>query len=173
MKASKLAALALAAMLFPALAFAQQDASATKPTQQSINIEQFDQEMAKAQENLKNMQEQMSLIQKTTDPAQRQKLMQQHEAMMQHGMQMMSGMWGDGMMGCCGGSKMGRHMMGGDHMMGNGHMMGWGQMGSHYSQMTPEQMKQHQYMMDRYMGMQQMMMDQMMQHQQHMGTPIH
>jgi hypothetical protein len=59
----------------------------------------------------------------------------------------------------------------GGHMRGNGHKMGWGQMGSHYSQMTPERMKQHQYMMDRYMGMQQMMMDQMMQHQQNMGTP--
>lgn len=165
MKASKLAVLALAAVLFPALAFAQQDANAAKPTQQPMSIEQFDQEMAKAQENLKNMQEQMSLIQKTTDPTQRQKLMQEHRAMMQHGMQMMNGMWGNGMMGCCGGGKMSGHMMGG------GHMMGWGQMGSHYSQMTPEQMKQHQYMMDRYMGMQQMMMDQMMQHQQHMGTP--
>ncbi|ERV81448.1 hypothetical protein Q058_00520 [Pseudomonas aeruginosa BL04] len=82
MKASKLAALALAAVLFPALAFAQQDANAAKPTQQSMSIEQFDQEMAKAQENLKNMQEQMSLIQKAADPAQRQKLMQQHQVMM-------------------------------------------------------------------------------------------
>lgn len=112
MKASKLAALALAAVLFPALAFAQQDANAAKPTQQSMSIEQFDQEMAKAQENLKNMQEQMSLIQKAADPAQRQKLMQQHQVMMQHGMQMMNGMWGDGMMDCCGGGKMGGQMMG-------------------------------------------------------------
>lgn len=112
--------------------------------------------MAKAQENLKKMQEQMSLIQKTTDPAQRQKLMQEHQAMMQQGMQGMNGM-----MGCCGGG----------HMKGNGPMMGWKQMGNHYSRMTPEQMKQHQYMMDRYMGMQQMMMEQMMQHQQNMGTP--
>ncbi|WP_342243801.1 hypothetical protein [Pseudomonas sp. OTU5201] len=165
MKASIFAVLTLAVVLFPALTFAQQDANPAKPMQQSMSIEQFDQEMAKAQENLKNMQEQMSLIQKTTDPAQRQKLMQQHQAMMQHGMQMMNGMWGDGMMGCCGAGKMGGHMKAG------GHMMGWGQMGSHYSKMTPEQMRQHQYMMDRYMGMQQMMMDQMMQHQQHMGTP--
>ncbi|MDT4890861.1 hypothetical protein FQZ97_1278200 [compost metagenome] len=67
----------------------------------------------------------------------------------------MNGLWGGRMMGCCVGG-----------------MMGWGKMGSHYSQMTPEQMKQHQYMMDRYMGMQQMMMDQMMQHQQHMGTQL-
>ncbi|MGA4602382.1 hypothetical protein ACPA1U_16775, partial [Ectopseudomonas hydrolytica] len=31
----------------------------------------------------------------------------QHQVMMQHGMQMMNGMWGDGMMDCCGGGKMG------------------------------------------------------------------
>ncbi|MEW5664945.1 hypothetical protein AB1288_01245 [Pseudomonas putida] len=159
MTASKLVALALAGVLFPALTLAQQASSAAEPTQQSMNIEQFDQEMAKAQENLKKMQDQMSLIHKTTDPVQRQKLMQDHQAMMQQGMLTMKGM-----MGCCGG------MMGG-RMMGSGHMMGWGQMGSHYAGMTPEQMKQHQYMMDRYMGMQQMMMDQMMQHQQQMGTP--
>lgn len=149
---------------FPAFAFTQQDANAATPAQQPMSIEQFDQEMAKAQENLKKMQAQMRQIQKSTDPAQRQKLMQEHQAMMQQGIQIMNGMWGSGMMGCCGGSMMG------DHMMGNGRTMSWGQMGRHYSQMTPEQMKQHQYKMDRYMGMQQMMMDQTMQYQQHMGT---
>lgn len=41
--------------------------------------------------------------------------------------------------------------------MRGGQMMGLDQMGGHYSQMTPEKMQQHQYMMDRYMGMQQMM----------------
>jgi hypothetical protein len=159
MNASRFAALALTAVLFPTLTFAQQDVDAAKPTPQSMSVEQFDHDMAKAQENLKKMQEQMSLIQKTTDPAQRHKLMQEHQAMMQQGMQGMTGM-----MGCCGGG-----MMGG-HMKGNGPMMGWKQMSSHYSRMTPEQMKQHQYMMERYMGMQQMMMEQMMQHQQNMGT---
>ena len=157
MNASRFAALALTAVLFPTLTFAQQDTDAAKPTPQSMSIEQFDQDMAKTQENLKKMHEQMSLIQKTTDPAQRQKLMQEHQATMQQGMQMMNGMMGGGMMS--------------GHMKGHGPMMGWKQMGNHYSQMTPEQMKQHQYMMDNYMGMQQMMMEQMMQHQQHMGTP--
>jgi hypothetical protein len=114
MNASRFAALALTAVLFPTLTFAQQDVDATKPAPQSMSVEQFDQDMAKAQENLKKMQEQMSLIQKTTDPAQRQKLMQEHQAMMQQGMQGMNGM-----MGCCGGG-----MMGG-HMKGNGPMMGW------------------------------------------------
>jgi hypothetical protein len=53
------------------------------------------------------------------------------------------------------------------HMMGD-HMMGWRDMGGYYSKLTPEQMKQRQYMMDRYMGMQQRMMDHMMEHQHYM-----
>ena len=58
-------------------------------------------------------------------------------------------------MGCCG---TGGHAAGG-HMMGP--MMMWGD----YRNLTPDQLKQRQYMMDRWMPMQQMMMDQMMQHQ--------
>ena len=72
---------------------------------------------------------------------------------MQGNMNMMQGMWNSGMMGCCGGSY---------GMMG-GHMKGWNGMGQYYSKLTPEQLKQHQYMMDQYMGMQQNMMNQMMQ----------
>lgn len=159
MNASRFATLVLMAVLIPTLTFAQQDTVPAKAPQPSISIEQFDQDLAKAQENLKKMQEQMSLIQNTADPAQRQKLMQDHQATMQQGLQMMNGI-----MGCCGGGMMGRHMN------GNGPMMGWKQAGSHYSRMTSEQMKQHQYMMERYMGMQQMMMDQMMQHMRHMGA---
>ena len=53
----------------------------------------------------------------------------------------------------------------GGHMMGP--TMGWNGMGSYYSKLTPEQLKQRQYMMDQYMGMQQNMMNQMMQ-QNHM-----
>jgi len=48
----------------------------------------------------------------------------------------------------------------GDHMMG-GPMMKW----DSYQKLTPEQLKQRQYMMDRMVPMQQMMMDHMMQHQ--------
>src|SRR3546814_10710348 len=73
--------------------------------------------MAKAQENLKRMQEQMSQIQKASDPAQRQKLMQEHQTMMQQGMHTMNGMRGGGMMGCCGGGMPGGHMMGDGQMM--------------------------------------------------------
>ena len=125
------------------------------------NVSEFDKQMAKAQENLKKMQVQMDKIQQTQDPQERQKLLQVHWNSMQEVMQMMHGMWGNGM-GCC---------MGGRGMMMGSSMMGWNQMGDYYSKLTPEQIKQQQYMMDRYMGMQQMMMDQMMQHQQHMGMP--
>jgi len=40
-----------------------------------------------------------------------------------------------------------------------------------YRNLTPEQLKQRQYMMDRWMPMHQMMMDQMMQHQHWMMQP--
>ena len=53
------------------------------------------------------------------------------------------------------GGKMGGHMM--------GPMMDWNGMSPYYSKLTPEQLKQRQYMMEQYMGMQQNMMNQMMQ----------
>jgi hypothetical protein len=40
-----------------------------------------------------------------------------------------------------------------------------------YSKLTPEQLKQRQYMMDRWMPMQQMMMGHMMQQQSMMMGP--
>lgn len=49
-------------------------------------------------------------------------------------------------------------------MMGGG----WGHMRGYYSNLSPEQLRQRQYMMDQYMPMQQMMMDHMMRHQQYM-----
>ncbi|GAB6389794.1 hypothetical protein [Stutzerimonas marianensis] len=162
MKACKLTTLILITALLSSPTFAQQDTATTEQSQPPISIEQFDREMAKVQESLTNMQEQINLIRKTTDPAQRQKLLGQHDAMMRHGMQMMGEMWNGGMPGCCG-SEMGGHNMEGNHMSQR-------QMSSYFSRMTPEQMAQHQYMMTRYMGMQQMMMDQMMQRQHHMDA---
>lgn len=136
------------------------------------NVAEFDKQMAQVQETMKKMQEQMDGIQQAEDPKARQKLLQDHWATMQKGMGMMHDMWGPGMMGCCtDGSMMDGNMMGGGHMMGGmmgGPMMGWGRMGDYYSKLTPEQMKQRQYMTDQYTGMQQMMMDHMMQHQQYM-----
>lgn len=171
-------AMLLAAVLFSVgLVNAQPAGSADKGVQkqqqQAPNIAEFDKQMAVAQENMKKMQEQMTKLQQTQDPAERQKLLQEHWTTMQNGMGMMQGMWGPGMMGCWGdgnANMMGGHMMGGS-MMGHG-MMGWQDAGGYYSKLTPEQVKQRQYMMDRYMNMQQMMMDHMMQHQNYMwGQP--
>ena len=57
----------------------------------------------------------------------------------------------------------------GPGMMMGGPMMGWGHMRGYYSNLTPEQLQQRQYMMDQYLPMQQMMMDQMMWHQRWMN----
>lgn len=130
-----------------------------KPT--APDTAEFDKQMAKAQENMKKMQTQMDQIHQTQDPQARQKLLQEHWATMQSNMQIMHELWGSGTTGCC----MGGHMMG-QGMMG-GHMMD-GPMWGDYRHLTPEQLKQRQYMADRIMPMQQMMMDHMMQHQQWM-----
>ncbi len=144
----------------------------SQAVQEAPDVAKFDKQMAQIQENLKTMQQQMDKIRQTQDPQERQRLLQEHWATMQSAGGMMNGMWAPGLMGCCAGGPMmgGPGMMGG-HMMGccgGGTMMGWRGMGGYYSNLTPEQMKQRQYMMDQYMGTQQMMMDQMMQHQQWM-----
>lgn len=156
-----IAALAMPAPLL--LAADAQPAPGGKAKPAAPDTAEFDRQMAQAQENMKKMQEQMEKLRQTQDPQARQKLLQEHWATMQNNMQLMQGMWGPGMMGCCaGGPTMG---MGGGPMMGmGGHMMG-GPMWGDYRRMTPEQLRQRQYMMERYMPMQQMMMDHMMQHQ--------
>lgn len=156
MKSFALIALLGAASLSPGWVLAAEQTPAkdapAEAQQQAPNVAEFDKQMAEVQENLQKMQAQMEKIHQTQDPKERQKLLEEHWKTMQGNMGMMHGMWGRGMMG-------GGHMMGG--MMGPGHMMGW----QNYSNMTPEQMSQRQYMADKYMGMQQMMMDHMMQHQ--------
>ena len=148
MKNSRLAVLFLTASLVPLWALAAEPSQVTQAQQQAPNVAEFDKQMVQAQDIFKKMQAQMEQIQQTQDPQQRQKLLQEHWNTMQNGMSMMNGMWGPG-------------------MMGKGHMMGW----QDYSNMTPEQKNQHQYMMDRYTGMQQMMMDNMMRHQHFMQGP--
>lgn len=119
--------------------------------------EEFDKQMAQMQDNMKKMQEQMDKIRQTQNPQERQQLLREHQTTMQEAMTRMHGMGGPGgVMGCCGGGP----------MMG-GHMMGW----RDYQSLTPEQLKQRQYMMDRWMVMQHNMMDHMMQHQYWMGRP--
>jgi uncharacterized protein (DUF302 family) len=146
--------------------FAQQavapPAQSAPPQQSTPTPAEVDRQFAKMQELMTKMSEQMTKLQQTHDPQQRQQLLQEHWTTMQTAMGTMHGMWGGGMMGCCGGG----HMMGGP-MMGGGHMMMW----SDYRNLTPEQLRERQYMMDRWMPMQQMMMDQMMQHQNWMMQP--
>lgn len=165
MKKIALIAALVAAAFSATPAMAQQTPSAGKSNQaqqQAPNIAEFDRQAAQVQENIRKMQEQMDKIRQTQDSQEKKKLLQEHWATMQSGMGMMHGMWAPGMMGCCAsGPMMGGHMMGGP-------MMGWRGMGSYYSNLTPEQMKQRQYMMDQYMGMQQQMMNHMMQNQNHM-----
>lgn len=159
-----LAAIALLALAVQPV-IAQQPTAAKSTAQPAPTPAEVDQQFAKMQEQMRAMQAQMDQLGKTQDPTERQRLLQSHWTAMQQMMTTMHGAWG-GTMGCCaaGGQGMGGHMMSGP-MMG-GHMM-W----NDYQSLTPEQLRQRQYMMDRWMPMQQMMMDQMMQHQQWMMQP--
>ncbi|MBB5502418.1 hypothetical protein [Paraburkholderia sp. MM5384-R2] len=131
---------------------------------QSPDTAAFDKSLAQFREQMKTMQAQMNQIRQTQDPQERQKLLQQHWATMQSAMTTMRGMWEPGMMGYDGRGPgmMGPGMMGG----------GWGHMGGYYSRLTPEQLRQRQYMTDQYLQMQQEMMNNMMWQQQYwMGPP--
>lgn len=149
----------ITAAMLTAVPWAAQ-AQTAKPPKSSVvpDVKTFDQRLAEAQVHMQRMQEQMDRLRKTQDPLERQKLLHDHYQSMQNAMGAMHGMWGPG-------------MMHGPGMMGGPEMTGWGGMHGHYSRLTPEQMKQRQYMADQFMGMQQMMMDQMMQRQQWM-TPL-
>lgn len=122
---------------------APQSSSKTQPP----GAAEFDRNLAQLQEKIKTMQAQMDQIRKTQDPQERQKLLEQHWATMQSAMTIMHGMWGPGMMG------------------------GWGHMGGYYSRLTPEQLRQRQYMTDQYLQMQQEMMNNMMWQQQYRAGP--
>lgn len=127
------------------------------------NPAEFDQRFATALENMNKMHEQMEKIQRTTDPAEREKLLTEHWDLMQSNIDTMQGFWGPGMM--MGWGKDGT-LPGRGHMM-DGPMMGRGHMGGYYRNMTPDQLKDNQYMMNNYMGMQQQMMNHMLWHQQY------
>ncbi|BCZ81813.1 hypothetical protein PTKU64_54880 [Paraburkholderia terrae] len=139
---------------------APQGGSKTQPP----GAAEFDKNLAQLQEQMKTMQAQMDQIRKTQNPQERQKLLEQHWATMQSAITIMHGMWGPGMMG----HGMGPGMMGG---AGPGMMGGWGHMGGYYSRLTPEQLRQRQYMTDQYLQMQQEMMNNMMWQQQYRGGP--
>jgi len=65
--------------------------------------------MKQIQDHMAKMQEFMATMQKTTDPAERQKLSEEHTKAMQDGMAMMRGMSGGMMQGMMGGNMMQQH----------------------------------------------------------------
>ncbi|HET8697355.1 MAG TPA: hypothetical protein VFO94_07720 [Gammaproteobacteria bacterium] len=142
MKTPLLYAAAIAAAMLTQPALAQQPASPAPQTAPAPS--EVDAQVAKMQALMTQMNDQMSKLAQTTDPTERQKLMQEHWTTMQSAMTLMQDAWGGGK---------------GGPMMGP--MMHW----NDFSKMTPEQRAQHQYMMERWMPMQQMMMGHMMQHQ--------
>jgi len=127
---------------------------AAKAPQAPAKPKADDKAAAQMQDHMKKMQDIMARMQKTTDPAERKKLMDEHTKVMQEGMQMMRGM-GGGMMQGMEGGMMGQAPKDGAAKPG----MGRG------APMSPE-------MMERRMDMMQMMMEQMMQHQKALeGAP--
>ena len=105
----------------------------------------------KMQANTKRMQSQLEQMAKTQDPAQRQRLLQEHMQTMQENMMAGRGMMGGGMMDC--------PMMQGGMMSGGMGMMGPGMSGS------DDMMARRMDMMEKRMDMMQMMM------QGNMGMP--
>ncbi|MBU0752285.1 MAG: hypothetical protein KJ787_13515 [Gammaproteobacteria bacterium] len=150
---------AMSALGFPAVHAAAPKAASDDPA--------FQEYMGKMQGHMKLMQEQRQSIRQTSDPAQRQKLMQEHWTSMQEGMRMMHGsdtMPGCGMMmgpmmegmGCWGGGGM--QGMGGMHGMSGMQGMGWW----NPEDTSPQAMTRRRQMMGACMGMQRQMMQETM-----------
>jgi len=129
------------------------------------------------QQQMEKMQELMDKIHATTNPAERQKLMQEHMQAMREGMKMMEGMRGGMKMGMMGGGKKkspatgaagsdhgqdgaGQAMAQGGDQMSNCMKMMEGMMGGGGMMMNKHKM------MEGRMDMMQMMMEQMMQHEE-------
>ncbi|MBB5461046.1 hypothetical protein [Paraburkholderia sp. Cpub6] len=153
------------ALISPTLLAASTDSATPQgaATPQSPDTAAFDKSLAEFNELMRTMQSQMNEIRQTQDPQARQNLLQKHWATMQSAMATMRGVWGPGMMGY-GGMHRG---MTGPGMMGGG----WGHMGGYYSRLTPEQLRQRQYMTDQYLLMQEEMMNNMMWQQQYWMAP--
>lgn len=133
------------------LASAQDKAASASP---AVKM-QMDAQMTEMQAKMAAMQLQMDKIHATTEPKERQKLMQAHMQTMQECMAMMRNM--STPMKMDGGQGDGMAMGADKGMPGDKGMMGGGMM-------------QHHQMMEERMGMMQMMMDQMLQHQQAMES---
>ena len=145
MKTSILVAAIVAGTLSAPIVLAQEKSAPAKPAMSK----DMEGETGQMQEKMKAMQGQMDRIRATTDPKERQKLMQEHMQSMQDNMKTMRGMGGP-------------TMMGGQH--------GGMAMGDKKGGMKDGDMMKHHAMMEKRMDMMQMMMEQMMQHDQMMGS---
>jgi len=124
------------------------------PEQSAMGMD-MGRQMTQMQQNMAAMHVQMEQLRATTDPKERQRLLQAHMQAMQDNMKTMREMTGPMVMN---GSKPGGMAMGGGKAMSDGKPMAGGDM-----------MQRHQ-MMENRMGMMQMMMEQMLQHQQAMES---
>lgn len=169
--------IALAVVTTELLAASQQAVPANRParsrsavenTQQiSINLVEFDRQVARAAENLKQMQQQMEVIQQTKEPQERLRILQEHEMSLQAAMNNLRSMWAPGLMGCCGSvppaeERLSSRMTGGPMMGG---IMNWQSTSGYYTSLTQDQLKQRQYMTDQYLAMQHQVLAHMLQHQ--------
>ena len=150
-------AAALAVTLALAGAPLAQDKPAAKPPAAQpgprgpgMGMPMSEQDRTQMQERMRLMQQQMDRLHKTTDPAERQKLLDEHYKLMEAQMATMRGMGGGMMMGMGGG--MGQ---GGQGMMGPGGAPKAGGPGK------PPMPDQRMRMMEDRMDMMQMMMEQM------------
>jgi len=145
------AAVIACALVVPVVASAQDTAAPAKPAMSMP----MDARMSQMHTNMTLMQSQMDTIRATTNPQERQTLMQTHMQTMQESMAMMRDM--SKPMTMDGGQGGGMAMSGDKGKTGDNGMMGG------------DMMKHHQMMQER-MGMMQTMMDQMLQHQQVMES---
>ena len=143
MKTSILISAIAACALSAPMAFAQEKPAPAKPA-----MSMDDKQTPPSQENMKLMQQQMDKIATTTDPKERQKLMQAHMQTMQENMKAMRSMGGPMMMD---------DKKSGGMMEKKGGMKGG---------MKDGDMNKRQEMTEKRMDMMQMMMEQMMQHDQ-------
>ena len=143
-----ISAIAACALSTP-IAFAQ-----TAPAKPAMSMD--DKQVAATDENMKKMQQQMEKIGTTTDPKERQKLMQVHMQTMQENMKAMRAM-GD--------------PMAMDDKKGGGKM--GGMMGGKKGATKDGDMKDRQEMTEKRMDMMQMMMEQMMKRDQAMQPMPH
>lgn len=123
---------------------------------------QTDPPLSRMRDRMKAMQEQMDQLRATADPAERQRLLDEHMQSMRETMSTLHGMGGPMLQG-----MMGDTMAGGEMMCGKRCGMMGGMMGGAHQHDAPKQPgRPSPETMEQRMDVMQMMMDQMMQHSQ-------